>query len=84
MTRSRFFSTLAIVALLLAASPAHAYIRPGAGFALLSSFLVLFTTVVVAFVYQPVWPFRTLWRIITRQRPPQARIKRLVVVGLDG
>jgi hypothetical protein len=32
--------------LLANASPAHAYIGPGAGFALLSSFFVFFTTLV--------------------------------------
>ncbi|MEE8369078.1 MAG: hypothetical protein V3S30_12280, partial [Thermoanaerobaculia bacterium] len=46
------------------AQPAAAYIGPGAGFALLSSFLVLFTTIVLAIVALLVWPFRMLWRAL--------------------
>ena len=38
--------------------PAQAYIGPGAGFALLSSFFVLFTTIVVAHRVAARWPFR--------------------------
>jgi predicted AlkP superfamily phosphohydrolase/phosphomutase len=75
---------LLVVAILLTAAPAEAYIGPGAGVALLSSFLVLFTTILIVIASLLVWPFRTLWRIITRRKPPQARIKRLIVVGLDG
>ena len=41
-------------------SPAEAYIGPGAGFALLSSFFVLFTTIVVAIASLLVWPFGAL------------------------
>ena len=70
--------------LLAAAAPADAYIGPGAGFALLSSFLVLFTTIVIVVASLLVWPFRTMWRTMTRRSPPRALIKRLIVVGLDG
>ena len=78
--------TLALVVsvLLAAATPAEAYIGPGAGFALLSSFLVLFTTILIVIATLLVWPFRTLWRVITRRKAPRALIKRLIVVGLDG
>ena len=75
---------LALGMLLSAATPAEAYIGPGAGFALLSSFLVLFTTILMVIASLLVWPFRTLWRIATRGKPPRASIKRLIVVGLDG
>ncbi|HUP23672.1 MAG TPA: alkaline phosphatase family protein [Thermoanaerobaculia bacterium] len=68
----------------LAATPALAYIGPGAGFALLSSFMVLFTTIVLAGASLLVWPFRMLWRAARRKRPPKARVRRLIVVGLDG
>ena len=64
--------------------PAEAYIGPGAGFALLSSFLVLFTTILIVIATLLVWPFRTLWRVMTRRKAPRALIKRLIVVGLDG
>ncbi len=38
---------MVVVWIITAAAPADAYIGPGAGFALLSSFFVLFTTIVV-------------------------------------
>jgi predicted AlkP superfamily phosphohydrolase/phosphomutase len=73
-----------LAGLVAAAAPAHAYIGPGAGFALLSSFLVVFVTIILAIVSVLTWPFRTVWRAI--RRGPRARpwIKRLVVVGFDG
>ncbi|MCP3962567.1 MAG: nucleotide pyrophosphatase [bacterium] len=66
------------------AVPAEAYIGPGAGVALLSSFLVVFTTIVVAFLVILAWPFRMLWRLIRHGRKPKPWIRRLIVVGLDG
>ena len=75
---------LALLATLFAAAPAAAYIGPGAGFALMSSFLVLLGTVALAFVSLLAWPVRTLWRVIRRKKPPKAHVKRLVFVGLDG
>ena len=72
-------------ALVLAvAAPAEAYIGPGAGFALLSSFLVLFTTIVIAILSILFWPFRVLWRLARGKRAPRAAIDRLIIVGLDG
>jgi predicted AlkP superfamily phosphohydrolase/phosphomutase len=65
-------------------APAQAYIGPGAGFALLSSFMVVFTTIVVAIVSLLIWPFKALWRLVRGQRAPRAAIKRLIIVGLDG
>jgi predicted AlkP superfamily phosphohydrolase/phosphomutase len=75
---------LVLLGFLLGEAPAAAYIGPGAGFALLSSFLVLFTTVLIVIATLAIWPFRTLWRIVTRRTAPKALIKRLIVVGLDG
>jgi predicted AlkP superfamily phosphohydrolase/phosphomutase len=74
--------TLALV--LVATVPTEAYIGPGAGFALLSSFFVLLTTVVVAIASLLFWPFRALFRVVRGKTAPRARIKRLIVVGLDG
>ena len=79
-----FCLALAIGALLSFPEPAHAYIGPGAGFALLSSFLVVFVTAVLAFVSILIWPFRTLWRVVRHRKKSKPLIKRLVVVGLDG
>jgi len=75
---------LAVAGLLGLAAPAQAYVGPGAGFALLSSFLVLFTTIILAILSLLIWPFRTVWRLIRRSRKIKPKIKRLIVVGLDG
>ena len=77
---------LAALLLLLCGAwqPADAYIGPGAGFALLSSFLVLLTTILVALGSILFWPFRMVWRRVRGGPPPRARIRRLVIVGLDG
>lgn len=67
------------------ASPLAAYIGPGAGFAFLSSFLVLFLTFFLAVFSFLSWPFRFLFRIIKGQKAyRKSRINQLVVVGLDG
>ena len=72
------------VCIVLAAVPAEAYVGPGAGFALLSSFLVVFTTIILAFVSLLIWPFRLAIRAIKRGRPVKPLISRFIVVGLDG
>jgi predicted AlkP superfamily phosphohydrolase/phosphomutase len=68
----------------MTAAPADAYIGPGAGFAVLSSFFVIFTTLVIAIASIVAWPFMAIWRIVRGQTPPRSRIRRLIVVGLDG
>jgi len=75
-----------ICAVLLALGlPLHAYVGPGAGFAFLSSFLVLFATFFLAVFSFLSWPFRLLFRLIRGQKAyKNARIDRMVVVGLDG
>ena len=65
-------------------APADAYVGPGAGFAVLSSFLVLFTTILVAIVSVLLWPLRILWRTLRGKRAPRAAVRRLIVLGLDG
>ncbi|NJL26527.1 MAG: nucleotide pyrophosphatase [Thermoanaerobaculia bacterium] len=66
------------------ALPAHAYIGPGAGFALASSFLVVFVTIVLAFLALFALPFRMLWRSLRRGRRTKPLVRRLIIVGLDG
>lgn len=76
--------TLSVIVLLGSATPALAYIGPGAGFALMSSAFVLLTTILIVFATLVAWPFRWVWRTLTGPAPPKAGISRLVVVGLDG
>ncbi len=60
-------ATLGILAFcLICAWPAaaEAYIGPGAGFALLSSFLVALVTIVAVIGSLLIWPFRTVWRLV--------------------
>jgi predicted AlkP superfamily phosphohydrolase/phosphomutase len=75
---------IGVALVLCSANDADAYIGPGAGFALLGSFLVVFTTIVIAIVSVLVWPFRAIWRLIRGHRPPPSSISRLIIVGLDG
>jgi predicted AlkP superfamily phosphohydrolase/phosphomutase len=71
--------------LLLSALPAHAYIGPGAGFAFLSSFLVLFLTFFLAVFSFLSWPFRLLVRLIKGRKALQGSlVDRVAIVGLDG
>jgi predicted AlkP superfamily phosphohydrolase/phosphomutase len=74
----------ALAGLVLWPSAAHAYVGPGAGFALLSSFMVVLVTAILAFVAILAWPFRMLVRAVRHRRKGKPCIRRLVVVGLDG
>jgi predicted AlkP superfamily phosphohydrolase/phosphomutase len=83
--RVHAFSIAVAAGLLLTSpTPADAYIGPGAGFALFSSFFVFITTVVIAALSLLVWPFRKLWRVMHRTRRGRPLIKRLVILGFDG
>jgi predicted AlkP superfamily phosphohydrolase/phosphomutase len=76
---------LLIVFFLFLSLPLSAYIGPGAGFAFLSSFLVLFLTFFLAIFSFLSWPFRFLLRIIKGQKAyRKSKISRLVIIGLDG
>jgi predicted AlkP superfamily phosphohydrolase/phosphomutase len=75
---------LGLILVLATPSFAEAYIGPGAGFALLTSFFVFLTTIVVAVASLLIWPFRVAWRIMRRRRHGRPLINRLIIVGLDG
>jgi len=77
------------VALFLIDPPAaHAYIGPGAGFAVVSSFSVVFMALFLAVLKLLTWPIRWVIRTIRsikrRKAMASARAKRVVIVGLDG
>lgn len=78
-------SILFFIAVVFLALPLHAYIGPGAGFAFLSSFLVLFLTFFLAIFSFLSWPFRFFFRLIRGQKTyKKSKVDRLVIVGLDG
>lgn len=67
------------------AQPAWAYIGPGAGFAFLTSFLMLFASFFMAFVTLLTWPIRVLVRFFKRRKAlASAKTERVVILGLDG
>jgi len=72
------------VALGLAATPAEAYVGPGAGIALLSSVGVVLVTLLLAVVSILAWPFRALWRLLTLKKTARPWARRFISVGLDG
>ncbi len=77
--------TLTILAVALEPACAHAYIGPGAGFAVGGSFLAVFAAAFSAFVMVLSWPIRIVTRALFRKRPPKApQFRRVVVLGLDG
>jgi len=75
---------LLIFAAIFAPSTADAYIGPGAGFAVLGSFAVIFVTMLLAGVSLLIWPFRMAWRAVRRRTKSKPLVKRLIVVGFDG
>jgi predicted AlkP superfamily phosphohydrolase/phosphomutase len=78
-------AALGAVLLLGGALPLSAYVGPGAGFAFLSSFLVLFLTFFLALFSLLSWPFRLIIRLFKGQKIyRKSLVDRLVIVGLDG
>jgi predicted AlkP superfamily phosphohydrolase/phosphomutase len=72
-------------ALLTEPAPLLGYIGPGAGFALAGSFFAMFAAVCSAVLLVLTWPVRLLWRVVFgRRAPARSRVKRVVVLGLDG
>ncbi len=69
----------------LGAGEAHAYIGPGAGFALGGSMLVLLATFTLAFAIILTWPIRLVYRLIKVGNPYKSALaKRGVILALDG
>ncbi len=73
------------VVLLLFAPAADAYVGPGAGFAVLSSFLTLFLASLYSIFAFVTWPIRQFIRFLRRRRAyRKARVRRVVILGFDG
>ena len=76
---------LAVALVLLLPGQAHAYIGPGAGFALAGSFFAVFAAIGSALLTFITWPIRLLKRTIFGWRAfRRSRFKRVVILGLDG
>lgn len=90
LRRTFFFKTVLIKLLLISIlyisipDTAEAYIGPGAGFAFLSSFLILFVTFALAMFYLISWPLRHIIRALFRKNKPKSDIKKVIIIGLDG
>jgi predicted AlkP superfamily phosphohydrolase/phosphomutase len=76
---------LALLLLLFWTPPAHAYVGPGAGFAVISSFLTILVASVQAVFALLTWPLRQFFRSLRRRRAyRRARTSRVVILGFDG
>ncbi len=74
-----------LIAGTLLATPAHAYVGPGAGFAFVSSFFILVFTSLLAFLALLTWPIHFVFRTVRNRRTrSRARVRKVVVLGLDG
>ncbi|HEX5269187.1 MAG TPA: alkaline phosphatase family protein, partial [Gemmataceae bacterium] len=83
-TRMGLAGALCLLAVLLDPTPAHAYIGPGAGFAIAGSFLAAFAAIFSAVLLLITWPLRLIGRVLFGRRRALGRFKRVVILGLDG
>ena len=83
--RIRFIGLVTLLVILIAADPGHAYIGPGAGFAFMTSFLILFATFFLAFFFFLTWPIRFLIKRIRRRgKALEGRVEKVIILGFDG
>ncbi|MCP4607496.1 MAG: nucleotide pyrophosphatase, partial [Planctomycetes bacterium] len=79
------YLVVVFVFVVLVPSEAYAYIGPGAGFAVVGSFFVLLTAILSAVFLLLTWPVRFVIRAIRFRRVfARSRVKKVVVLGLDG
>jgi len=80
-----FLVALFVCFLLVEPPPVEAYIGPGAGFAFVSSFFAILAAFLLAFLKLITYPFRWLFRTLRwRKALKRARVRQVVVLGLDG
>jgi predicted AlkP superfamily phosphohydrolase/phosphomutase len=78
-------AAVALMCLVAAPGSAHAYIGPGAGFAFLTSFFVVFLTFLLTFGLILTWPIRYLFVGLKRKRAfARSHADRMIILGLDG
>lgn len=74
-----------IIVLFLIVMPATAYVGPGAGFGIVTSFLVFLNAIFVSLLSVLIWPVTIVVRFLKRRRRQYKRTaKRVVILGLDG
>ncbi len=72
-------------AVLVSPEAAHAYIGPGAGFAVGTTLFAFFAAFLSGFIAIFLWPVRWLIRFLRGRRAmANAKVKRVVILGLDG
>jgi len=73
------------LSLLSLTSLAEAYIGPGAGFALVSSFFILIIAALLAFFTILSWPVRAVIIFLKRRKiKAKIKVRRVIIVGFDG
>lgn len=76
---------LLALTLLLLPGVSQAYVGPGAGFGVATSFLAVLNAVALSLLSLLIWPFASARRALLRSRIPRRPFaKRVVVLGLDG
>lgn len=81
---TRLLVPLTLLAALAAASPAPAYIGPGAGVAFLSGGLVLIGALFLAVAIVLAYPIKVFLRVLTGKGRIKGKTKRMVIIGFDG
>jgi predicted AlkP superfamily phosphohydrolase/phosphomutase len=86
MSRNRkHITAIVFAAAVMLPAAAHAYIGPGAGFALISSFLTLVIAFFTAFFALLTFPFRATVRHLRRRRSlKRSKARKVIMLGLDG
>lgn len=79
------FTALLFAVILLLPAAAHGYIGPGAGFGILTSFVVFVNAVAVSLLSFLFWPVMVIIRAVKKsRRPAKASCSKVVILGLDG
>ncbi|MCL5019720.1 MAG: hypothetical protein M1426_04490, partial [Patescibacteria group bacterium] len=80
-----FFVAVLFAWILLSPLPLFAYVGPGAGFAVMTSFFAFFISFLLAFLSILFFPFRFIYRLWIRRKFTGNRLaKRVVIIGFDG